>query len=398
MITGSLREGRGKYYSVLNLPKHVDGRRNQKRVPLDLEVKKGNKKLAQKLHREVLAEYNQEKTEPDGVECDILFCDFVELWLEEKRKSLQLNTYESYKATVDKHITPHFKELGIVLSDVKQDDLKTYYDLKKKTLKSDTVKKHHAILKPTLQKAVEDELISANPAAGVIFKKSKKQFVAKFLTHEQGAELLEKTKGTILETIVILAMYLGLRRSEIAGLKWSAIDFVRNTVEVRHTIVRYKTNLAKDGTKSESSHRFIPLIPIVKLYLLNLREQQQQEKKTLGKAYKDTDYVCRYANGVTMKPQYMSAAFKKFLAKNDLPHIRLHDLRHTCASILLESGCDMKTISDILGHSDIGITMNLYAHVYDKTKIDALNRLGDKLSPQSVTQSVTQSEKQENFA
>ena len=385
MVTGSLQVSNGKYYSVINLGKNSEGKRVQKRVPLQLEDIKGNKKLAKAKHLETLAFYNIPKPETKTMDSNVLFSDYLDLWLEEKKATIQITTYESYRATADKHVIPYFKQLGVCLSDISRENIQKFYDIQTKTLKVGTVKKQHALIRPALQKAVLDGLIENNPSITITFKRERTRFVGKFLTSEQTSDLLDKIKGSLIEPVIVLAIFLGLRRSEIAGLKWSAIDFERDRLEICHTVVRIKTTHAKDETKSESSNRILPLIPSVKSYLLELRSKQAYEKEILGKFYNDTDYVCRHSDGRPISPQYISVVFRRFLAKNNFPHIRLHDLRHTCASLLLESGCDMKTISEILGHSDISTTMNLYVHIYDESKRDALAKLGNILQQKSVT-------------
>ena len=166
-----------------------------------------------------------------------------------------------------------------------------------------------------------------------------------------------------LDTIQDESMMYGLRRSEIAGLKWGAIDFENDTLTIQHTVTRFKKQIAKDDTKNKSSHRILPLNQSIRTYLLGLRDQQAQNKLLLGAGYQDTDYICRWADGHPMHCDYLSRAFSQLLARHKLPHVRLHDLRHSCASYMLKMGCSLKDISDWLGHTDIKTTMNIYGHL-----------------------------------
>lgn len=227
--------------------------------------------------------------------------------------------------------------------------------------------------------ALKHDLIANNPADKVTLPKVEK-FTGKFLSVEQGNTLLEVSKGTPMETAVILAMMYGMRRSEIAGLKWSAIDFENDTLEIRHTVVKYKTTIAKDRTKNHSSNRTLVLNSKLKAYLLKLRSQQAQDKLLLGKAYKDTDYVCRWPDGSVMACNYYTNALRKMLIKHGLPLVRLHDLRHSCASFMLKMGCTMKEIQDWLGHRDIGTTMNIYAHLDTDAKKAVANKFENMLN------------------
>jgi integrase len=175
-------------------------------------------------------------------------------------------------------------------------------------------------------------------------------------------------------------MMYGLRRSELAGLKWSAVDFQNDTLTIRHTVTQYKTRVAKDETKNKASHRTLPLNQSVKAFLIHLRAQQAQEKLLLGQAYQDTGYVCRFSDGRAWNVQYISQAFRRHLIKCILPNIRLHDLRHSCASYLLKAGCDFKEIQMWLGHKQISTTLDIYTHLDASSKKEAAKRLGALLS------------------
>lgn len=375
-MTGSLRSDKGEFYAVLNL-KDEYGRRKQKTINLHIDDVPGNKRKAEKAFRDVLADYESKRI--TVYKEDTLLCDFVNVWLENAKSNIELITYEGYKSYIDLHIYPYFKKTGVNLMNLSYSDVQGYYTFKSNSLSTNSLKRHHAVINQTLSKAVRDGLIAFNPATEVKFSRTEK-FTGKFLTVEQGNKLLDTTKGTSLETAVILAMMYGLRRSEIAGLKWSAIDFKSDTLTVRHTVTYYKTTVAKDRTKNKSSCRVLPLNREVKEYLMQLYARQQQDKLLLGSSYKDTEYVCRWADGRAMTCDYFSKSFKKMLLKNGLPEIRLHDLRHSCASYMLKTGCSMKEISEWLGHSNIQTTMDVYAHLDFDAKKEVANKIGSMLT------------------
>ena len=147
----------------------------------------------------------------------------------------------------------------------------------------------------------------------------------------------------------------------------------RGTSQLRRT--KIKTEIAKDRTKNKSSKRFLALSQDVKNHLLKLQEQQEKDRLILGKAYQGTEYICRWADGTAMTCYYLSKAFRDLLVKNNLPSVRLHDLRHSCASFMHTAGCDLKEISDWLGHADIGTTANIYVHLDFESKKRVANRL-----------------------
>ena len=400
MLTGSLQSRKGNYYTILNL--YQNGKRRQRSIPLNIEEKPGNKRMAEKAHRDTLVEW-EAKIEADanekltGSDKDMLFCDYVTIWLEGHKPQLEYTSYESYQTMTDKHICPYFRDLGITVGEIAYNHIQAYYDHKgqlspdnTQALSANTLKKHHAIINQTLKRALKHDLILYNPCDRVTLPKIER-FTGKFLSVEQGKTLLDVAKDTRIEFVIILGMMYGLRRSEIAGLKWKAIDFDNDTISIEHTVTKLKTEIAKDRTKNKSSKRILPLNSNIKDFLLNLRNQQDNEKLLLGKAYQESEYICRWADGSPMKCYYLSKAFKDLLNKNDLPSIRLHDLRHSCASYMLKAGCDLKEISDWLGHADIGTTANIYIHLDFEAKKSVANRLGSILSKKCDTECDTHS-------
>lgn len=177
----------------------------------------------------------------------------------------------------------------------------------------------------------------------------------------------------------------------MVGLKWSAINFDNNTVTINHTVTAcnidgMSVQTAKDSTKNKSSMRTLPLVPAFKTRLMALKVQQEYYQQICGRSYdwRYWDYVCVNEMGTLLSPNYISAAFPKLLEKNGLRKIRFHDLRHSCASLLLANNVPMKQIQEWLGHSDFSTTANIYAHLDYSSKVasaDAmLNGLKDALS------------------
>lgn len=187
------------------------------------------------------------------------------------------------------------------------------------------------------------------------------------------AEQLENLLNTITDDKVfyllvkITATY-GLRRSEVLGLKWNSINFENNTLQICHTVVKVNEVVYKDKTKNASSFRTFPLVPEIKELLIDEKKRQAQNRKEFGKEYANTPYIFVWDNGNPYTPDYVSHHFKLILKNNDLPHIRFHDLRHSCASILLSRGFTLKDVQEWLGHADIKMTANIYGHLDIKRK------------------------------
>ena len=164
------------------------------------------------------------------------------------------------------------------------------------------------------------------------------------------------------------------------GLKWDSVDFDKNIVTVKHTVVRFTKVVEKDSTKNASSFRSYPLTPDVKQILLLLKQQEQENRRLFGRQYVDNDYIFKWQNGKPYAPDYITMKFSKLLKQHKLRHIRFHDLRHSCASLLVSNGFELKDIQDWLGHSDIQITANIYAHLDAKRKTNIANSMSNSFA------------------
>ena len=176
----------------------------------------------------------------------------------------------------------------------------------------------------------------------------------------------------------MLTAFYGLRRSEVVGLKWAAVDFEQNTIEICHTVTTVRLDgkevlVESNGTKTKSSKRTLPLVPVFRERLLALQEEQKENRKLCGRCYnkKYADYICVDAMGNLLKPDYLSNSFQIILQNYHLRRIRFHDLRHSCASLLLANGVPMKMIQEWLGHSDFSTTANIYSHLDYASKVSS---------------------------
>ena len=230
------------------------------------------------------------------------------------------------------------------------------------------------------------DLIDVNPADKVERPK-KDRYVGSFYDADEVNALFDAAKGTKLELPILFGAFYGLRRSEAIGLKWDAIDFEQNTITIRHTVTSCDLDgkrilVASDTTKTKSSMRTLPLVPFMRERLLALKDEQEENRRLCGRSYiKDyIGYVCVNEIGDLIKPHYVTESFPKLLKANELRHIRFHDLRHSCASLLLANGVPMKQIQEWLGHSDFSTTANIYAHLDYSSKLTSadamLNGLG----------------------
>lgn len=376
MVAGHLHEKNGYYYIILNLT-DANGKRKPKWISTKLPVK-GNKKRAEQLLMEERKRYSQPTKSKDD---DILFADFMEQWLDVVKGSITTVTYSSYANMVKVIIAPYFREKNITLKGLQAKDIQDFYQEQLNRVKASTVIHYHANIHKALKYAVKLELISNNPADRVERPKQEK-FQGSFYSSEELNDLFDAVAGTRLELAVLLGAFYGLRRSEIVGLKWDAIDFKKNTITINHTVTSCNLDgkcvvLAKDTTKTKSSRRTLPLVPFFRDKLLNIKSQQEANKKLCGRSYnKDyLDYIYVDEIGDRIKPNYITGQFPKLLEKQGFRRIRFHDLRHSCASLLLASGVPMKNMQEWLGHSDFSTTANIYAHLDYSSKLTSASAM-----------------------
>jgi integrase len=194
--------------------------------------------------------------------------------------------------------------------------------------------------------------------------------------------MTETVKGHKLELGVILGAFYGLRRGEIVGLRWESIDFEANTITIEHTVTVANIDgkhvvIEGDTVKSKASFRTLPLVPSFRAKLLEVREEQEYYKNLCGKSYNKahSQYVYTDKLGNRIKPDYLTRQFPVFMEKNGFRRLRFHDLRHSCASLLLASSVPLKQIQEWLGHSDFAITANTYAHLEFNSKLASANSM-----------------------
>lgn len=381
MVAGHLQEKKGFFYMVLSYP-NITGKRKTKWFPTGLPVK-GNKKRAEKMLMQTRQTFEPECT---PVQDDMMFSDFLLQWLEIAKPTIALTTYASYAGMAKSIIIPYFKERNTTLAGLKAIDIQTFYMQQLKRVKASSVIHYHAVIHRALKYAVKIDLISVNPADKVERPKADK-FIGSFYDSDEMQALFEAAKDTLLEIPIFLGAFYGLRRSEALGLKWDAIDFQNGTITIRHTVTSCTIDgkhvqVAKDTTKTKSSMRTLPLVPVFKEKLLKVKEQQAEYRRVCGKCYDNRylEYICVDEMGTLISPHYLTAAFPKLLDKNELRRIRYHDLRHSCASLLLANGVPMKQIQEWLGHSDFSTTANVYAHLDYNSKLSSADAMAKGLS------------------
>jgi len=375
-MTGSLQTKGKYYYVVVRMPDEF-GVEKQKWINTNVEVKGDNKKEAARRHREILSELEYSKVTYSE---NILFVDWIGQWMEQKENEVRQNTFEGYQMNVDKHILPFFKPLKLTLQAVTALHIQQYFSKKlKEGLSANSIKKHNVVLKGALQDAMKKNLIPFNPVDRATLPAIKK-FVGKAYSVEQAGRLLGAVDNEQLKPAIILGLFYGLRRSEVLGLRWRDIDFEMDTISIRNTVVRQKTTIEHERTKSRASKRTMYIIPETRDYFLELKQRQDKNRTYMGKAYNDNDHVCVWDDGNPFKPHYISRSFVKILEKHNLPRIRFHELRHTAGSLLLNKGLSIKQIQEYLGHEQVSTTLDIYGHLSFEGKKEAADTIGSLLT------------------
>ena len=386
-VSGHLEDKRGIYQIILSW-KTSDGTRGRQSVSTGLPIK-GNKKRAEDMLQEAKKKKKAELESEIGKSPDInslLFADYLEQWVEAVKDDIALTTYGGYSMNIKSVIGPYFREKEILLCELTPDHLNEFYREQKKRVKMQTVQHYHANISNALNYAVENNILeysimSTGKVKRPVVPKAQR-FVGQFLKQSEAIEVFDKVRGHKLELGVILAAYYGLRRSEVVGLRWESIDFDANTITIEHTVTSTTIDgktviIAGDTTKSESSYRSLPLVSAFRETLLNVKAEQDHNRKLCGRSFNKVEsrYVYTDQLGNRIRPNYLTTAFPEWMEKNGFKRLRFHDLRHSCASLLLASGVPLKQIQEWLGHSNFAITADLYAHLDAGSKIASAEKM-----------------------
>lgn len=301
--------------------------------------------------------------------------EYLHYWIKQRENNLSPTTIYGYKSMIRNHIIP---EMGKVkLPELKPLHIQEYYNLKLETLSSQTVLHHHRLLRKALQDAKVWQLIKINPADHVEPPKAKK-YKANVLNIDEIKSLLKALEGHRLEVPITLMLFLGLRRGELLALKWSDIDYKNKTITIQRNLVRGGddgTELILKEPKTEESNRTIPISDNILLLLKKQELKQKENKLKMGKYYNNSDFIFTTEIGNLINPSSFSREFGEFIKDNNLRHVRLHDLRHTNATLMLKSNIPPKVASERLGHSTITTTLDLYSHVLKDMERETSDKL-----------------------
>jgi len=299
---------------------------------------------------------------------------YLENWLENVQKyAVRVNHYINTRTIIRKHILP---TLGhIQLRQLNEQHIQALYTQKQDERKSaKTIHNIHGILHKALAQAVIWRLVSRNVCDGVTLPRLTR-YEYQTLTAEQAQKLLEVARGHRLEMLLTLALTTGMRHGELLGLHWQDIDFEHGTLQVRRSVSRVRGQGYKElEPKTPRSRRMLTLAQFVLDMLKQHRANHVELRQKAGSEWQDHDLVFCNRYGSFLRPDRVRKQFQQLLVDAGLPYMRFHDLRHSAATIFMKMGVPPKVVQEILGHSNINITLGIYSHVLPGMQDEAMGK------------------------
>src|SRR5918999_245859 len=306
--------------------------------------------------------------------------EYLDRWLADSvADTVRPTTFERYEQIVRVHIRQALSNLE--LKNVTPAHVRGLYREKlEDELSPRTVQYIHVTLHKALKQDVDDGLIPRNATEAVRPPQVRKEEIRP-LTAEQVKMLFEAERGDRLESLYILAVHTGLRQGELLGLKWGDVDLEAGTLQARRMLTTAKGAPVRRAPKSKASRRTVKLSPTALKALRSHLERQLREIDQAGDLWRENGLIFASESGEPLDRRYITThRFKPLLKRAELPHIRFHDLRHTCATLLLTKNVNPKVVSEMLGHATIAITLDTYSHVLPTMQESAAKAMEDALS------------------
>jgi integrase len=336
---------------------------------------KTREEVAGKLNELFLKHKHGSLVAPDRITVEA----YLKRWLDGKTHIVR-KTRSSYQQTINHLLRTPIG--GVRLQSLRPANVRDCYTLLSKSgLAPRSQRKAASLLTSALTEALQEEVISRNPALGIKVKTERVERKAEAWSREEVAEFLEIAKDDVLYPLFYLMLALGLRRGEALGLHWSNVDLSEGTVKIREALTMpgdSDTPIIK-AVKTPKSRRTLYLSADVVTLLRQRWARQQADKASLGSAWHENDLVFTTSLGTLLHPRNLTRSFKRLLKGASLKEIRVHDLRHTYASLALQRGTPIEIVSERLGHSSVGFTLDTYRHLYEAERREAAISLVDLL-------------------
>jgi integrase len=357
---------------------------------------KGTKKDAEKKLAELLHQFDTGTFIKPG---KTTLAEFLERWLKDYAwPNLAPRTAEGYEDIIRRHIIP---SLGnIPMMQLKPEHIQRYYSDKlakgrcdgKGALSAQSVRHHHMVLHKALDCAMQWGLLTRNAADAVTAPHAQRPEMQTW-NEDDIRHFLKAAKGTPYHPIFYLALFTGMRRSELLALRWCDVDLLFSQIYVSRSLHHLRDgNSVFRQPKTDKGRRTVALPPSAVLILEEHRQKQTLDRAMLGKSLNEDDLVFSGPEGKPLLPNTVTHAWIKLVRRIGLKNIRLHDARHSHASLMLKQGIHPKVVQERLGHASIQVTLDLYSHVAPGLQEAAARRFDDALADHSetaVTESVT---------
>jgi integrase len=294
---------------------------------------------------------------------------FLGRWLEAKQGTVRPGTWTRYEELVRLHVNPKIGKRR--LARLKPEQLQQFYTELQSSRSSATLLKVHRMLHSAFKLAVRWDAMAQNITELVIAPPTRQRHEFDTFTAAQARSFLKAAQGDRLEALYVLAITTGMRQGELLGLRWQDVDLERRQLQLVRQL------------KTRQSRRAVLLPELAASALVEHRQRQAVEREQQGVVWEEHGLVFANTVGRPLSPHNLrQRSFFPLLARAGLPRIRFHDLRHSCATLLLGEGVHPKIVSDLLGHSQIGITLDLYSHVTATMQAVAAEAMGRLLSDQ----------------
>lgn len=370
MVTGHIRKrttkgGKASWQIILETDKDpITGKRQRM-----YQTVNGTKKEAEALLNKL--KYQSQNGNVLVQQSALKLSDWMDDWMRLYNANLSPTTKTGYKQQIDKRIKPCLGRTP--LKTLSSNQIQSWVNsLTQQGLSAKTVKNTFLNLSAALDKAEELQMIGRNPCKHIVLPTVKK-YNAQVYTMTEVQNILKLAQETDIYFLLMIEFYLGLRKGEVAELKWSDVDLEEGVVHITRSRVESDEGIIVKSTKSEAGIRDIPLTPKV---LTVFKSQHAEYLDKIGKnGFVDSGYVICKSNGEPFVPSSIPQRWERFCAQHNLRKIRFHDLRHTCATLMIANGTDSKTVQSWLGHSDVQVTLNTYTHCLPSMKEAAGNKM-----------------------
>ena len=371
MATGSIREKKTKSGEIHYQITIEDGydELTGKRIRYYKNVN-GNKREAKSMMHKMIAELaqgNLARKSPKKMG------EWMDEWLSNYLPNIEETTRKGYKTKIRCYIKPAIGD--IFVTSLRTEHIqKMINDMKDSGLSPKNIRDTFNNINAALKKAVKLRIIPHNPCDAVELPKLKKYRAAVY-PPEMIQKVLNVASGTDMYLPVFLLVMVGLRRGELLALRWENVDFKNNLLKVRYNMVNGEEGCIIKAPKSEAGIRDISLGKDVMDVLALAKAQYEIDALEYGIGFQDLNFVVHKKDGSPIKPDSMTQKWGRFMKANDLPKIRLHDLRHSNATALIQAGVNPRVVQQRLGHSDVNITLNTYTHVLPEMDMEAAEKL-----------------------